>query len=205
MDNLEFSPLKTFQFEKESLSKIEILYQKKLKLLEQLLKEFNENIGNENFDFNDHYQNFYSKRFASIGGEISGVVRFQKNILIMEILSFLKLKFKDETKFLTLKMYENFSRFLFKSAPSNKDLKVFLDIDMSLNQKLRMKKEILGHHISKMNFNDILGDNETKKYQEIFNKIYDDFLKKRMALRIEILPLETEIKAILKENKKDDD
>lgn len=184
-----------------NLDKINALYNEKLGLLNSLLEDFNNNKNNPNFDFTDHYLINYAPRFSSIGGKISGCVRNYKNILMVSILEYLKKENKDKMEFFSLKMYEEFSRFLFDASPKNKDLIPLLLNNDDLEYKGMMKKNTFGFHISTMKFDAILGNEITEEVKSFFEIKYSEFLKERETSRQALISKENEIKKILKENK----
>lgn len=193
-----------------NLELIENLYSLKLSILRDFLNDVEKYKHKQNFDINEHYQNYYAKQFASIGGKVSGYVRCFKNELILELLLFMKYEYQKMDLF-TLKMFQAYSKEVFDSSPTQKSLIKLLNNEIDLEQKLKEKKETFGHsHVSKMSFLNILGDGVNSEMKSIFKSYYGAFIEQRINLMEIFKNEEDEAKAILKaakdemENKKEE-
>ncbi|EHK7406481.1 hypothetical protein I6Z00_004247 [Vibrio parahaemolyticus] len=185
------------------LMSIKTAYDDKKILLQEFLEDIEKNKHKPDFNVNEHYKNFYLSQFASIGGRISGHVRHFKNYLIMDLLNFMRTEFKEKMDLFTLKMYQRYSKEVFNSSPTQQDLIPFLNKDISLDQKLKDKKETFKHsHVSKMSWLNILGDGVNEEMRSIFNKYYDAFIYERKLLKEVCVNEENAVKLILRSSKK---
>ncbi len=195
--------------QKSNLEYIKIAYENKTIILKDFLEDIEKNKHIPDFNIQEHYDNHYKSRFAAIGGQISGYVRNFKSCLIMELLLFMKSKY-DMTLF-TLKMYQTYSKELFNSSPTQKDLIPLLNKDIDLKKKLSEKKKTFKFtHVSKMSWLNILGDGVNDEMKSIFNDYYDGFTKQRMSLKDICEVEDNAVRILLKssknnnENKKED-
>lgn len=183
---------------KTNLEYIKQSYDYKLSILKEFLKDVENNKHKPDFDINEHYQTYYASRFAAIGGTISGHVRNFKNYLIIELLLFMKSKYERMDLF-TMKMYQTYSKKVFNSSPTQKDIISLLNNEMILEQKLKDKKEVFGHsHISKMSWSNILGDYVNDEINSIFKEHYNEFINQRILLKEICSNAEDSVKLILK-------
>lgn len=191
--------------QKSNLEHIKQAYDFKLLILREFLQDIEENKHKQNFDINAHYQTYYAPRFAAIGGTISGYVRNFKNHLIMELLVFMKSKYERMDLF-TMKMYQTYSKEVFNSSPTQKNIIPLLNNKINLEQKLKDKKETFGHsHVSKMSWLNILGDGVNDEMRSIFNNYYNGFIGQRILLKEVCAVEENEVKLILKTSKENNE
>lgn len=187
--------------QQSNLSYIKQSYDFKLMILKEFLEDIEQNKHKQNFDINAHYQAFYAPKFAAIGGTISGHVRNFKNYLIMELLVFMKSKYETMDLF-TMKMYQTYSKEVFNSSPTQKNIIPLLNNEINLEQKLKDKKETFGHsHVSKMSWLNILGDGVNDEMKSIFNEYYNRFISQRISLKKICEEEENAVKLILKSSK----
>lgn len=191
--------------QKSNLEHIKQAYDFKLMILKEFLQDIEENKHKQDFDINTHYQTYYAPRFAAIGGTISGYVRNFKNNLIMELLVFMKSKYERMDLF-TMKMYQTYSKKVFNSSPTQKDIILLLNDKINLEQKLKDKKETFGHsHVSKLSWSNILGDYVNDEMSSIFNNYYNGFISQRILLKEVCSVEENEVKLILKTSKENNE
>lgn len=184
------------------LMSIKRAYEDKKTLLQEFLEDIENNKHKSDFNINEHYKNHYLSQFASIGGRISGHVRHFKNYLIMDLLNFMKTEFKEKMDLFTLKMYQRYSKEVFNSSPTQKDLLEFLNKDINLEQKLKDKKETFKYsHVSKMSWLNILGDGVNDEMRSIFDQYYGAFLHERKLLKEVCAIEENAVRLILKSSK----
>lgn len=192
-----------------NLNLIKVFYEEKTALLKEFLEDVEKNKHRADFNIQEHYDNHYKSKFAAVGGKISGCVRNFKSCLIMQLLIFMKSKY--DMNLFTLKMYQTYSKVLFNSSPTQRELIPLLNNEIDLKKKLKEKKETFKvTHVSKMSWLNILGDGVNDEMRSIFDDYYKEFTKQRISLK-DICDVEDKaVRILLKpsknnnENKKED-
>ncbi len=183
-----------------NLNLIKEFYKEKTALLKEFLEDIEKNKHRSDFNIQEHYDNHYKSKFAAVGGKISGCVRNFKSSLIMQLLIFMKSKY--DMNLFTLKMYQTYSKVLFDSSPTQKELIPLLNNEIDLKKKLKAKKETFKEsHVSKMSWLNILGDFVNDEMRSIFDDYYNDFIKQRMSLKGICEQEENEVRILLKSSK----
>lgn len=188
--------------QQNNLNLIKEFYKEKTALLKEFLEDIEKNKHRSDFNIQDHYDNNYKSKFAAIGGKISGCVRNFKSCLIMQLLIFMKSKYNMDL--FTLKMYQTYSKVLFNSSPTQKELIPLLNNEIDLKKKLKEKKETFKvTHVSKMSWLNILGDGVNDEMRSIFDDYYKEFFKQRMQLKNVCEQEDNTVQILLKSSRND--